>query len=219
MNNSNDKASAFAAIDLLLNLLMLFIVISAIAIAKMSRPAAGNATEMKAEMVIEMSWPEGNFDDLDLWVLLPSGRTVGFTNKDEGVATLDRDDRGAYGDTYRSEKTGSMQLIRVNKEVAAIRAKVPGRYVVNVHYYNDFTTTEIGVDETDPVPNPAIVKLTKLNPQIVELVVAKLEMKKVGSEVTAFCFDLDGSGNVTKVDKGCSLPFVQMAPQYEVPGG
>lgn len=219
MNNNSDKASAFAAIDLLLNLLMLFIVISAIAITKMSKPSIGNATEMKAEMVIEMSWPEGNFDDLDLWILLPNGRSVGFTNKDEGVATLDRDDRGAYGDTYRSEKTGAMQLILVNKEVLAIRANIPGRYVVNVHYYNDFTTTEIGVEEVDPIPSPAIVKLTKLNPQIVEVAVAKLEMRKVGSEVTAFCFDLDGSGNVAKVDKGCSLPFVQMAPHFEVPGG
>src|SRR5690606_26064253 len=119
MNKSADKATAFAAIDLLLNLLMVFVVISAIAIVKMNRPSSGVSVEMKAELIIEMSWPEGNFDDLDLWVLLPSGRTVGFNNKDMGVATLDRDDRGAYGDTYWNDKTGETQLIRVNKEVVA----------------------------------------------------------------------------------------------------
>ena len=36
----SDKSNAIAAIDLLLNLLMIFVVISAIAIAKMNRPDA-----------------------------------------------------------------------------------------------------------------------------------------------------------------------------------
>ena len=208
MNKGSDKANAIAAIDLLLNLLMLFIVIAAIAIAKMARPDSGKAVEMKAELIIEMTWPDGNFDDLDLWLRLPDRRKVGFNNKDVGVATLDRDDRGGYGDTYFGPG-GQIQVIRVNKELMTIRANLPGKYVVNVHYYNHFTAEQIGAEETDPSPNPVTVKMTKLNPKVVELVSRQLEVGKVGSQRTAFCFELDAAGKVTNIDQTCSLPFVQ----------
>jgi hypothetical protein len=204
----SDKANAIAAIDLLLNLLMLFVVISAIAITRMNKPAPGRAVEMKAELLIEMTWPENNFDDLDLWLLLPTGEKVGFNNKDAGVATLDRDDRGGWGDTYRAEPGGALQVIRVNKEVATVRALVPGRYVVNVHYYHDFTGEELGLEELDPSPNPVNVKMTKLNPKVEELVNRKLQVGKVGSQRTAFCFEIDAGGKVTNIDQSCSLPFV-----------
>jgi hypothetical protein len=205
----SDKANAIAAIDLLLNLLMLFVVISAIAIARMNKPDARPSVEMKAELVIEMTWPDNNFDDLDLWLLLPSGQQVGFNNKDVGVATLDRDDRGGYGDTYFSPEGTGIQVIRVNKEVMTIRANRPGKYVVNVHYYNDFSGEELGVEETDASPNPVTVKMTKLNPKVVELVSRKLEVGKVGSQRTAFCFELSATGEVTHLDPTCNLPFIE----------
>jgi hypothetical protein len=209
VSRSSEKASALAAIDLLLNLLMLFIVVAAIAVAKMNRPDLGKAVDMKAEFIVEMTWPEGNFDDLDLWLLLPDGQRVGFNNKDVGIATLDRDDRGAFGDVYPS-RTGErpIELIRVNKEVIAIRAKVAGGYAVNVHYYNDFSSEEIGTEEAHPSPNPIQVKLTRLNPRVEELASRELEVGKVGSQKTAFCFRLNGSDEVD-VDLQCSLPFIQ----------
>ncbi len=204
----SDKANAIAAIDLLLNLLMLFVVISAIAITRMNRPAPGQSMEMKAELVIEMTWADGNFDDLDLWLLLPSGEKVGFNHKDVGVATLDRDDRGGWGDTYTAQSGGALQVIRVNKEVATVRANLPGRYVVNVHYFRDFTSEEVGLEELDPSPNPVTVKMTKLNPKLQELVNRRLEVAKVGSQRTAFCFDMDAGGKIMNIDQTCSLPFV-----------
>ena len=218
MSKGSDKANAIAAIDLLLNLLMLFVVVAAIAMAKMARSDPGKAVEMKAELVIEMTWPDGNFDDLDLWLRLPDGRKVGFNNKDVGVATLDRDDRGAWGDTYRAGPGEPIQVIRVNKEVTTIRANLPGRYVVNVHYYNHFTAEEIGAEETDPSPNPVTVKMTKLNPKVVELVSRQLEVGKVGSQRTAFCFELDAAGKVSHIDQRCSLPFVQTVDSDPDPG-
>lgn len=212
MDKGGDKANAIAAIDLLLNLLMLFLVITAISIPKMRKPDAGVSIEMKAELVLELTWPSGNFDDLDMWLMLPNGERVGFTNKDVGVATLDRDDRGAYGDTYfAANDKGRTEIIQVNKEVIAIRANVPGKYVVNVHYYNDFSPEEIGVEETDPSPNPSSIKLTKLNPTIEEIANRKLDVGKVGSQSTALCFRLDETGLVSDVDLSCNHPFVPTA--------
>jgi uncharacterized protein YfaP (DUF2135 family) len=209
--SSGDRANAVAAIDLLLNLLMLFIVVSAVAVAKMNRPESGKSVDMKAELVIELSWPDGSLDDLDLWLLLPDGQRVGFNNKDVGVAALDRDDRGGFGDVYVDTKGAVSHLIRTNREVATIRANLAGRYVVNVHYYNDFESGELELEETDPSPNPVLVKLTKLNPKVVELINRRMEVGKVGSQRTAFCFELSDSGEVTHVDQGCDVPFIKMA--------
>ena len=217
MNKSSDKASAIAAIDLLLNLLMLFIVIAAVAIAKMNQPQPGKAIEMKAELVIEMTWPDRNFDDLDLWLLLPDGRQVGFNSEDLGVATLDRDDRGAFGDTFVAQQGGPVQVIAVNKEIITVRANLPGKYVVNVHYYNDFTAAEIGVEEAEPTPQPVTVKMTKLNPKVEELVSRQLELGNVGSQRTAFCFEVDAQGQVSNIDKTCKLPFINITNRHSDP--
>jgi len=206
----SDKATAMAAIDLLLNLLMLFIVVSAIAIAQMNKPAQEKSVELKAEMVIELTWADLNFDDLDLWVLLPDGRKVGFNSRDSGVASLDRDDRGGFGDTYAGEH-GETRVIAINKETTVIRANVPGRYAVNVHYFHRYSESEIGVAQASPAPDPVAVKLTKLNPRLVELVEQTVALGKVGSQRTAFCFELDAAGTVSNVDTTCDLPFVPTA--------
>jgi hypothetical protein len=205
--SGSDKANAIAAIDLLLNLLMLFVVVAALAIAQMNKPSQEKSVEMKAELVIELTWAEHNFSDLDLWVMLPNGRKVGFTNRDAGVASLDRDDRGAFGDTYETEQ-GELRVIPVNKETTVIRANVPGRYVVNVHHFHHFPEADIGLPENHALPDPVLVKLTKLNPRLEELGQHRVAVGKVGTQRTAFCFELDGTGKVTQVDTACDMPFI-----------
>ena len=204
---SSDKANAIAAIDLLLNLLMLFIVVGAIAIAQMNQPADARSVELKAELVIELTWADQNFSDLDLWLMLPDGRKVGFADKDAGVASLDRDDRGALGDLFEPG-AGESKVIPINKETTVVRANLPGRYVVNVHYFHRSTASDMGMAENDPTPDPVVVKLTRLNPRLVELVRQKIELRKVGSQRTAFCFDLEANGTVSTVDTNCDVPFV-----------
>jgi hypothetical protein len=204
--SSSDKANAVAAIDLLLNLLMLFIVVAAVAIAQMNRPAEAKSIELKAELVIELTWAAHNFSDLDLWLQLPDGRKVGFADKDAGVASLDRDDRGALGDVYEPSP-GEAKLIAVNKETTVVRANLPGRYVVNVHYFHHSSEADTGVAEKDPRPDPVVVKLTRLNPRLIELANRTIDLGKVGSERTAFCFELGTDGAVV-VDASCDVPFV-----------
>jgi len=209
-SSGSDKANAIAAIDLLLNLLMLFVVISAIAIVQMNRPSQEKSLPLKAELVIDLTWADHNFADLDLWVQLPDGRKVGFTAKDVGVATLDRDDRGGFGDIYAAEQ-GDRKVIAVNKETTVIRAILPGRYVVNVHYYHHYSETDLGVAELDATPDPVRVKLTKLNPHLVEVVSRTVSMQRVGTQRTAFCFEVELTGAVSHVNTECDVPFVETA--------
>lgn len=207
MSTSSDKANAIAAIDLLLNLLMLFIVVSAVAVAQMNQPSQAKSVDLKAELVVELTWADHNFSDLDLWVLLPGGRKVGFTDQDAGIATLDRDDRGGLGDVYQ-QGPGQPAIIPVNKESTVIRAIVPGRYVVNVHHFDHPGEAEIGIPEKDPAPDPVRVRLTRLNPRLEEVASRTVTLGKVGSQASAFCFELQADGRVTNVDTTCDAPFV-----------
>ena len=198
-----------AFLDLLLNTAMLFACLFALSFMQM-RPVTegGKAVDAKAEYVIEMTWPDGSLDDIDLWLLLPDGRRVGFNGKDAGLATLDRDDRGAFGDIYFDGP--QRKLIRINREVIAVRGLAPGRYVVNAHYYGNFTPEMIGfADEWQRPDIPVKVKLTRLNPRVTDLGSREFTLFAPGQQATAFTFYVDDEGGATlRTDE--DLPFVEL---------
>jgi hypothetical protein len=198
-----------AFLDLLLNTALLFVCLFAMAFVHMRQPTdGGKAVDAKAEYIVEMTWPEGSIDDIDLWLLLPDGRRVGFTGKDAGLATLDRDDRGAFGDVFYDGE--ERKLIRSNREVMAVRGLAPGRYVVNVHYYGDFTEDMLGFPDEWRRPDiPVKVKLTRLNPRVAEIGTNEVTLFAAGQQATAFAFEVDAEGAPT-LHKDADLPFVEM---------
>jgi hypothetical protein len=198
-----------AFLDLLFNTLMVFVVLFALAFVHMRPPEQQRAVQAKAEFMLEMTWPDGSLDDVDLWLLLPDGQKVGFMRKDTGIATLDRDDRGAYGDTYW-EGT-ERKLIRSNREVIAVRGIQPGAYVVNVHYYGRFNEAHIGfADEWRRPDVPVKVRLTKINPTISDLGVREVTLFGVGQQSTVFSFRVDNDGNVPSLGMDDDVPFVEV---------
>jgi hypothetical protein len=202
-------ATKTAFIDVLFSMLIAVFCLFVLAFVSMN-PAAETSKGLaaKAEFVIEMSWPDGSLDDVDLWLLLPDGRKVGFNKKDAGIATLDRDDRGAHGDMYHDGD--ERKLIRVNREVIAVRGIMPGRYTVNAHYYAGFDEAKVGFkDEWGHSHIPLKVKLTKVNPRVVEAGASEVVLRTVGEQVTAFAFEVDGRGDVTAFHGSADLPFVE----------
>jgi hypothetical protein len=197
-----------AFLDLLFNTLLVFVVLFSLAFTQMRPPAHDQAIEPKAELVLEMTWPDGSLDDVDMWLLLPDGRKVGFNRKDVGVATLDRDDRGAYGDIYWDGQ--ERKLIRSNREVIAVRGILPGRYVVNAHYYGRFTQEYTGFQDEWARPDvPVKVKLTKINPRVQEVGVHEATLFAVGQQVTVFAFEVQGADEMPTLDRQADLPFVE----------
>jgi hypothetical protein len=198
-----------AFLDLLFNTLLVFVVLFALAFVHMNPQASQRAVQAKAEFMLEMTWPDGSLDDVDLWLLLPDGQKVGFTRKDTGIATLDRDDRGAYGDTYW-EGT-ERRLIRSNREIIAVRGIQPGPYVVNVHYYGQFGEEHIGFANEWRRPDlPVKVRLTKINPTIRDIGAREITLFGVGQQSTAFSFRVDADGNVPALRMDEDLPFVEV---------
>jgi hypothetical protein len=196
-----------AFLDLLLNTALLFVCLFALAFIHMRPPTQEKSVEQKAELIVEMTWPDGSLDDVDLWLMTPGGERVGFNRKDGSTATLDRDDRGAYGDTYWDGT--ERKLIAVNREVIAVRALVAGRYIVNAHYYSNFEASSVGFPETHEGPIPVRVKLTKLNPRVQEIGSNEVTLFAVAQQVTAFAFEVGADGAVV-MDKTADVPFVEV---------
>lgn len=173
--------------------------------AKSSDPAV----EMKAEFIIQMAWPDGALDDQDLWLLLPDGRKVGYSNKDLGIATLDRDDRGGVGNTYIDPVSGEEKIQTTHREIMTIRAKMPGRYVVNIHTFSARSSYK-EFESVAQMPYDVQVTLTKLNPRVEQLADVSMMVDTQNEQKTAFAFTVDEDGKVTSIETDIDEPFINV---------
>lgn len=180
--------------------------------------------QMKTEFIIEMTWPDKAFDDVDMHLLLPDGSMVGYNSKDHGYAVLDRDDMGAFGDTI-TRPDGTTKLIEQNKEVISIRAIVPGRYVVNGRVFREMSSINELQAEVK-LPYKATFKLTSVNPRVKEEVSQDVQLTQVGEQITAFSFTVTPEGKITDINTVDQIAFIpsssfgtDSSPDPEHPGG
>ena len=199
-----------AYVDLLLLMVGLFAVLMIVAWLQMS-DAKKSGISMPAEYVIRMTWPDDAYDDIDLHLLLPSGRQVNFQTKDVEYATLDRDDLGLAGsDLYMVN--GKPTAVFKNYEVITLRAIVPGSYAANVHVFSkrDGGVTYLGAywPPKTVLPYPVHVSLERINPRVQMVVERDVTMTELGEQRTAFAFRIQDDGTVVDVDTSADLPFI-----------
>src|SRR5215469_18419115 len=128
--------------DMLFLLVFAYLVISAVALAYVSK----NKDESKGaaapgNVIVELNWPPSYDDDVDLWVQGPGDVPVGYSNKSGVIFNLLRDDLGHSGDP-----------VSMNYEIAYGRGIWPGEYTVNAHLYRS-------VDHRFPIPVHATVSV------------------------------------------------------------
>jgi hypothetical protein len=205
--------SYLAYIDVLGVFLTAFIFFFIQSLINQKTAEAKAGMEMKAEFVVEATWPNKAFDDIDMHMLLPNGKRVFYSGKDKGFAVLERDDLGALGDVL-DMPDGSKKLIEINKEIITVRAIVPGRYVVNLYVYRA-RDEEKGLHPEVKLPYEAEVSLTKINPRIEERVRSKVTLTEQGQQVTAFSFTVMPNGEITEIDTHEQVPFIQAASSSE----
>jgi hypothetical protein len=162
-----------------------------ISFAMINKPADSGKVDPKAEMLITVSWPDNNPDDVDTYVEDPAGNVVWYNQREAGLMHLDRDDRGMFKDVILfNDKEVSNPL---NQEIISFRGLEDGEYVVNiVHYIANGTA-----------PLPVQVKVEKLNPIVKVIYYETLSLKGTGDEQTAVRFTLKGAdvinvGNLPK---------------------
>lgn len=174
--------------DILFNALLGFAIMLFIAFALIRPEAKTGIVDTKAEMIVTVTWPDSNEDDIDTYVREPGGDVVWYHSMQKGLVTLDRDDRGNYLD----EITVNGETIRVplNQETVTVRGVIPGEYVINVYHYLN----------PSGAPVPVTVKVEKINPTLSVVYYDTLTLRKVGDERTAVRFTLDAEGNVSDIN-------------------
>lgn len=143
---------------------------------------AEQAAEAKplGNLVIMISWPKEDDDDVDLWVMGPGEpHAVGYSAKSGVNLDLLRDDLGSYGDQTP-----------FNFETTISRGLIPGNYIVNVHCYRCTAPFPIPVtlevdlnDGRNSSPTRQIIALTG-------------ELSRQGEERTLVRFTLDKDGSI-----------------------
>jgi hypothetical protein len=188
--SAGDDGSFVPFTDILFNALLGFAVMVFIALALIRPEARSGLVDVKAEIIITASWPDGNPDDIDLYVEEPGGNVVWYYVREAGLIHLDRDDRGNLRDTI--EVAGTTVETPLNQETVTMRGLVPGEYVVNVYRYTA-TTGE---------PVPVTVKVEKINPALSVLHYGRTMLVAKGDEQTVLRFTLDEAGEVVATGDG-----------------
>lgn len=163
--------------DLLFNLVVGLTCLFFLALLLINPITENKKIDSKAEFIITMDWTKKNNGDVDLWVMDPTGAKTGYTQKENGVVSLERDDTGLGSDTH-FDGDGNIIYNPENSEIITVRANIKGEWIVNVHYYasriipEDHSTGWEDPPYTDSlhVPVTVTVKVIKLNPKYLEIV-------------------------------------------------
>lgn len=162
-----------------------------ISFAMINKPADEGKVDPKAEMLITVTWPDNNTDDVDTYVMDPAGNIVWYNLREAGLMHLDRDDRGMFKDVILfNDKEVTNPL---NQEIISFRGLEDGEYIVNIVHYI----------ANGSAPLPVQVKVEKLNPTVKVIFYDTLQLTGTGDEVTAVRFTLQGADvvNVTNTPK------------------
>ena len=151
-----------------------------ISFAMINKPADEGKVDPKAEVMITVTWPDNNSDDVDTYVEDPVSNIVWYNQREAGLMNLERDDRGMFKDVVLLD--GKEVTNPLNQEIVAFRGLQDGQYIVNVVHYI----------ANGSAPLPVQVKVEKLNPTVKVVYYQTLEMKGTGDEQTAVRFTLKG---------------------------
>lgn len=188
-NRQQQSTGADPFNDLLFNSLLGISLLFFIAILFINPQTKAGDVEVKAYFVITVTWKDYSPDDIDIWVGDPLGKKLWYRQREVGLLHLDRDDRGMRDDKIEVEN--EMVENPLNQEIVTIRGVYPGRYTVNLHYYESETKKPVDV----------AVRIFKLRPDYQLIFDDKLTLERKGVEKTAVNFTLGLDGRLRKMDR------------------
>lgn len=170
-----------ALIDVLFAIVLILLVVIVALLPLINPPAEDAKAEPPGNLIVAITWPEGN-TDVDLWVNGPGEPVpVGYSNKGGVLWNLLRDDLGKHPDASP-----------LNYENAFTRGIVQGTYTVNVHCYR---CPEV------PVPVDVEVSLNTGEAgkgSLKRLITTQIVLHKTKQERTAIDFAIDAKGQVIR---------------------
>lgn len=190
----NRFISNVAFIDLLFNLILGFTFLFLVAFLLINKPEKTADVEQKAEFLLVMYWQDNHVGDIDIWVDTPNGM-VNYVSPTVGAVHLDKDDLGRRNDWYYNA-VGIKEYISINREIVTFRAKQPGDYVVNAHYYSG---KEYNSSEDKIVPANVTIEFMRLNPFFL-IESQERTLYKQGDEATFYRFSITPEGYIRNVN-------------------
>lgn len=195
-----DKSKGFewAYRDLLTALMVVFMALGLLAVIASQKIKTIEGVQ-PGQMFIQMTWKNGSTSDIDLWVLSPDDKPVGYLRSAGKNCDLLRDDLGA-----------EMDITSHAIEMAVCRDPPPGEYIVNTHFYN-LHLPNAGdhyiEEKAKEVPMQVEVKILRTMPKDphtqgspsthLKLLFDKtVTLESPGEEITVVRFSLDDKGNV-----------------------
>ncbi|MDA0220879.1 MAG: hypothetical protein O3B22_15085 [Proteobacteria bacterium] len=166
--------------DVILLALMGFVALVILMLPHVHPPQAKTSDDpLLGNVVVEIRWPDEIDADVDLWVLAPGDKPVGFSNRGGLYFDLLRDDLGSLQDITAS-----------NVEMAYSRGVPAGEYIVNVHMYRN----ETGIW---PVPVQVLVSMkTDITKAATPVLRSKVVLVREDQEETVFRFTIDRDGEL-----------------------
>lgn len=207
------RLSSTVLIDVLLNVVCGLAAALFLIYLLVDEPTETKRVDSVAEAMITADWPNASGDDIDLWLLMPNDKAVGYSQKQQGEVSLERDDLGMREYTTID---GLLVPVHVNHESLFLRGLREGQYVVNVHYYtnrdksgrNPGGCTE-GAPQCNPssgspearVPAVIHIQLIQILPTYKLIHSIAVTLTREGEEATAFRFFVDSNGDITSVSR------------------
>jgi len=161
------------------------IIITALVITLAAATTETAKEKPAAEFIVNLRWDDKRDVDLDLWMQDENNKVIFYNVRETINISLDRDSRG-----FTSNKAilaDGSEAVSSNHEVIAIRAIMPGDYIIAVCYY---TGDSREIDAT--------VDVEKMNPTVTELANKHIHLNKINDvmNVVAFHVDADGSAHI-----------------------
>jgi hypothetical protein len=206
MYSKDRYKSTIAFVDLLFNILVGFVFLFLVAFLMINPVAKKADVDKKAEFLITMTWPHTSPQDIDLWVMGPDKKRVGFASKETGLMHLERDDLGWANDTIKHG--GKITVLNQNIENTSIRGIVPGDYYVSVHFYSQNQLFQ------DPIP--VKIRIEKINPYSI-LYEGTKYLTVEGQTVNYVYFAVDDRGEVLSIENSnqSAVGIINKNPMYE----
>lgn len=202
----NRSWSPTSFIDFSFIMSLSFVVLFVMALMLINPVKKGDVTPF-AQFLINITWADDSPDDIDIWVKDPIGNVIYFRDKDLGLVSLDRDDRGVWNDTVIVNGE-HIEVLR-NAETITIRGFIPGEWTVNLHYYKKRRSG------SDPVP--VRVEMIKLNPW--KLIFEKnVTLEKEQDELTVYTFTMNEKGDISYFNSEYVSLIRLVPPLYDTGG-
>lgn len=189
----NKYSSSISFLDLLFNLLLVFIALFLLALMLINPPKTESNVEKSVQYAIVIRWDSDSRDDVDLW-LMDQNERVGFQNKQGSNFYLDRDD---LGPDLIDE---TMPETRVNEESISILGRLEGTYTAAAHLYNARSGSTL--------PLSVNWILVEVKPSYKVIKSGTVQLSSRWEEKTLIRFDIDNAGKIDNIDVDNQYPFI-----------